>query len=467
MGQMAHSPYVPARRPSRGVSFEALRDLSRRWTAFNVVGLAGMAVQLGTVALLVRVMGWHYLAATAVGVEAAILHNFAWHQRWTWRDRPSSTWRVTANRLARFHLLNGMVSLGGNIGLAALGTGVLHLDAIWSNLMAIVACSLVNFAASEEIVFATKSSERGVPEITKAIHHSASSGNGVNFLSRSNSSFGWWKGSSFSVIRRCLSMPFAVLMILSGTPGAGEAGQAPATVAAWRAYEAGIDARYRAASTASPDQFFVHDRDGLEPGWRDSVLRGGQSVVKIDVAPVADGKIHHWVGAIFVPGVTVQDVIERLQQRAGQESNSYEDVLASRLIEREGDRVRVFMKLRRTSVITVTYNTEHTVEYKRLTATRASARSVATKIVELSDAGTPAEREKSPADDNGFLWRLNAYWRYAAAPGGVIVECESVSLSRPVPFMIRPVANPVVDRIARESLSRTLISLRTMLVSKT
>ena len=401
-----------------------------RWTAFNVVGLAGMAVQLGMVALLVHVMGWHYLTATAVGVEAAILHNFAWHQHWTWRDRPSSSWRGTASRLARFHLLNGMVSLGGNIGLTALCTGVLHLDAIWSNLIAIVACSLVNFTASEGVIFRARRSDPSRREF------------------------------------RRLYLPFAVLVILGVTSAAAGAGPAPSTVAAWRAYEAGVDARYRAASSASPDQFFVHDRDGLEPGWRESVLRGGQSVVKIDVAPVSDGKVHHWVGAIFVPGVTVQAVIERLEQRAGQESSSYEDVLASRLIERDGDRVRVFMKLRRTSVITVTYNTEHAVEYKRLTATRASARSVATKIVELGDAGTPREQEKSPSDDSGFLWRLNAYWRYAAVPGGVVVECESVSLSRAVPLLIRPIANPVVDRIARESLNRTLLSLRTMLMSK-
>jgi putative flippase GtrA len=379
-----------------------------------------MAVQLGIVAILVHVIGWHYLTATAFGVEAAVLHNFAWHQRWTWRDRPSASWRGTATRLTRFHLLNGMVSLGGNIGLTALCTGVLRLDAVWSNLIAIAGCALVNFAASEGMVFS----------------------------------------------RRRLALPLAVLVILGVTASAVAAGPAPSTVAAWRAYEAGIDARYRGAASASSEQFFVHDRDGLEPGWRESVLRGGQSVVKIDVAPVSDGKIHHWVGAIFVPGVTVQDVVERLEQRAGRESASYEDVLASRLIERDGDRVRVFMKLRRTSVITVTYNTEHTVEYKRLTSTRASARSVATKIVELGDAGTANEREKSPADDSGFLWRLNAYWRYAAVPGGVIIECESVSLSRPVPLLIRPVANPVVDRIARESLNRTLLSLQRVLTSK-
>jgi hypothetical protein len=136
------------------------------------------------------------------------------------------------------------------------------------------------------------------------------------------------------------------------------------------------------------------------------------------------------------------------------------------LIGRDGDQVRVFMKLRHASVITVTYNTEHVVEYTRVTGPRARVRSVATRIAELADAGTAQEREKPPADDNGFLWRLNAYWRYEAVLGGVIVECESVSLSRPVPFVVRPVANPIVDRIARESLNRTLTSLRAVLTSK-
>jgi hypothetical protein len=124
------------------------------------------------------------------------------------------------------------------------------------------------------------------------------------------------------------------------------------------------------------------------------------------------------------------------------------------------------MKLRRTNLITVMYNTEHTVEYRRLAAERATARSVATRIVELADAGTPREREKTADEDNGFLWRLNAYWRYLAVPGGVIVECESVSLSRPVPLLLRPVANPIVDRIARDSLSRTLLSLKSVLTAK-
>src|SRR5689334_4106301 len=80
-----------------------------RWVAFNAIGVAGMVVQLGVVAFLVHMLRVHYVAATVAGVEAAILHNFAWHQRWTWRDRPTRRVRDRAARLARFHLLNGSI----------------------------------------------------------------------------------------------------------------------------------------------------------------------------------------------------------------------------------------------------------------------------------------------------------------------------------------------------------------------
>src|SRR3982751_6553017 len=128
------------------------RPVVQRWVAFNAVGLAGMLVQLAVVAILVRAAGWHVLVATAVGVESAVLHNFVWHQRWTWRDQPTDSGRSTAIRLVRFHLLNGIVSLAGNIGLTALCTGLLRLDAVASNLIAIAACSIVNFAASDSLV---------------------------------------------------------------------------------------------------------------------------------------------------------------------------------------------------------------------------------------------------------------------------------------------------------------------------
>src|SRR5688572_20743611 len=118
----------------------------RRWAAFNAVGAGGVALQLGSLAILVRLFEWHYLPATVLAVEAAILHNFWWHQRWTWKDRPPSTRQSTSMRLVRFHALNGAISLAGNLLLMTLLTGVLRLDAIAANAIAIVACSVANFA---------------------------------------------------------------------------------------------------------------------------------------------------------------------------------------------------------------------------------------------------------------------------------------------------------------------------------
>lgn len=388
--------------------------LFRRWTAFNLVGFIGIAVQLAVVAILVRVCGWHYLAATAVAVEAAVLHNFAWHQRWTWKDRQPASRHETLRRLVRFHALNGAVSLAGNVAATAVLTGGMHLDPVVANAIAIALCATINFSASEWLVF-----------------------------------------------RSATAAAFAFLAF---TPAPALAGPTASAVSAWRHYESHVDERFTAARTASAGNFFVLDRFA-PPAWRSDVMRGEVRTARIDVPSVADGTIHHWVGAVFVPGVTLDRLLARLKENAGGESRFYDDVVASRLLSRDGDRLNVFMKLRRKSVITVTYNTEHEVEYRRLTGARATARSVATRIVELDDAGTPNEREKPAADDSGFLWRLNAYWRYEEAPGGVIVECESVSLSRSVPLLVRPVANPIVDRIARESLVRTLYSLRGVLTA--
>ena len=84
----------------------------------------------------------------------------------------------------------------------------------------------------------------------------------------------------------------------------------------------------------------------------------------------------------------------------------------------------------------------------------------ATKIAEVSDPGTSRERELPFGDDRGFLWGLNAYWRYEADGRGVIAECESISLSRSVPTLIRILAAPLVDAAAEESMTRTLEGLR-------
>jgi putative flippase GtrA len=404
------------------------RLVVRRWIRFNGVGLLGVAVQLVVLAWMVR-HGANYLWATAAAVEAAVLHNFVWHERWTWADRRAGSAATLLVRLARFHLVNGVISMIGNLIAMRVLTGSFGVDPVPANLAAILICSTANFAAGELLVF-----------------------------------------------RRAVAATALLVALLPLTAVAAEPPEAtvmavelrPETVKAWTAYEARVDRRHAAANAAS-SPFFAMDAFGVRD-WRGSAVSGGIAMSRIEgaapregTADVPDGRIHHWAGAVFVPGTTVTAVLERLSQLAGQESKHYKDVIASRLMSREGSRDRVFLKLRRSKVITVTYNSEHLVEYRRITPARATARSVSTKVAELEDAGTPGEREKPVGHDSGYLWRLNAYWRYEALNGGVLIECESVSLSRDVPFLLRPFISGVVEGLARESLERTLRGLRASL----
>jgi dolichol-phosphate mannosyltransferase len=115
------------------------------------VGVLGFAVQVGLLSLLVHA-GLHYLLATVLAVEAAILHNFAWHERWTWIDRPAAG-RARIARLWRFHALNGVVSLAGNLLLMRALVGTAAMRPLAANLVAALACAVVNFLAAGRLVF--------------------------------------------------------------------------------------------------------------------------------------------------------------------------------------------------------------------------------------------------------------------------------------------------------------------------
>ncbi|MDX6575921.1 MAG: hypothetical protein QOE96_1874 [Blastocatellia bacterium] len=121
---------------------------------FNVVGLVGFAVQSS--ALFVLTHSAHpfgYLLATAAAVELAILNNFVWHQRWTWRDRPSATTGETLRRLAKFNTTNGAVSLTGNLVLMSILVGRLGLPIVGANLVSVAACSICNFFLADHFAF--------------------------------------------------------------------------------------------------------------------------------------------------------------------------------------------------------------------------------------------------------------------------------------------------------------------------
>lgn len=366
---------------------------------FAGVGAIGLATQLGVLSALTTA-GLAVPLATSLAVAAAVIHNFLWHRRLTWADRPPAAF---IPQLLRFSGLNGLVSLVGNVALtsALASAGV---PVVIANLVAVALCSLANFVLADRLVF-------------------------------------------------------AVLATLASGASSEAAVLTPATLEGWREYVRRTETRVSASepqpATAgiSADEWRRLRAGELVMFGRETRRPDGQSI------DVSGGAVHHWVGRVFLPGVTLDGLLAELQAPTSRRWTPAE-VQTMRVTPDGRGGLRVYMRLTRSGIVDVTYDTEHVVRYVRHSAIHATSRSVAARIQQVDDPGRAAERLRPPGDDHGFLWRLNAYWRYTAVDGGVLVECESLALSRSVPVLLRAMASPLISRVSRESLAGTLTALR-------
>lgn len=124
-----------------------------RWLKFNAVGGIGIGVQLACLAIFRSALHLDYLVATALAVETAVIHNFLWHERFTWADRPAHRFAHSLVRLAKFNTSNGLVSLAGNLLIMRALVGQFHMNYLLANLIAVATCSIVNFLLSDRFVF--------------------------------------------------------------------------------------------------------------------------------------------------------------------------------------------------------------------------------------------------------------------------------------------------------------------------
>jgi putative flippase GtrA len=130
----------------------------QRPVKFALVGAIGIVVQLAALEVLTA-FGCHYLWATGLAIEAAVLNNFIWHQRFTWGDRGGSRLAETGLRMFRFHLSNGAISIFGSLLLMRWLVGHLGMSVLVANLLTIAACAVVNFLASDRWVFLSPHAE--------------------------------------------------------------------------------------------------------------------------------------------------------------------------------------------------------------------------------------------------------------------------------------------------------------------
>jgi len=247
------------------------------------------------------------------------------------------------------------------------------------------------------------------------------------------------------------------------------------------------------------ESYIIQAEAAMEPSlhgssaflWSDSnsqraqQVRQGQIVAQLwaGEAPVKvpNGLIHDWIGAAFVPDATVEQALALVQNYDNHKNIYQPDVLDSRLISRDGNDFKIFLRLLKKKIITVVLDTDHDVHYAEIDKNRWSCRSYTTRIAEVEDAGTPQERVLAPDTGYGFLWRLYSYWKFeekiggagsaserhtsAHKSGGVYIECRAISLTRDIPLGLGWVIEPIIRKLPQESLSHTLECTRNALLT--
>jgi hypothetical protein len=175
---------------------------------------------------------------------------------------------------------------------------------------------------------------------------------------------------------------------------------------------------------------------------------------------VSGGLIHHWTGVVFIPGTNLAKTLKLLQAYDDHARIYTPRVVRSKLIEHSGDDFKFSLRLQETNVVRVTLDAQYDVHYIRVDATRASSNSYSSRLAEVENAGRADEHEMPVGHDDGYLWRLNSYWRFCERDGGVYVQLEAISLTRDIPEGLGWLVRPFVTTIPKESLVFTLSRTR-------
>lgn len=176
--------------------------------------------------------------------------------------------------------------------------------------------------------------------------------------------------------------------------------------------------------------------------------------------PATGTQIHHWRGTLFVPGATAAAFTHLLRDLPAYPRHFAPEVLRATLLSDTGDHLQTTLRVRQHHVLTVTLDTAYDITFTHPNSHRGTSTSRSTHIAEIADAGTPSEHPLSPADEHGFLYRLNTYWTWEEREDGLYLQIETVSLSRAIPTGLTWALRPFVDSIPRDSLTFTLTSAR-------
>jgi len=256
-----------------------------------------------------------------------------------------------------------------------------------------------------------------------------------------------------TAINRSSLIPLiAVLLPVTGKAASLE----PGTLKAWEEY---IDsAKVRMEQRLSPANGFLWVDE--EPARLARVQAG--EIIVLPVGPqnpkrVPSGLIHDWVGATFIAGATLNDVLQVVRDY-GQYKDLYQpSVVDSKAIDTGETKDRFSMLLiHKATFLKTAFDGDYESSYVHVDDRRVYSVSRTTRIQEVDEYGTAAQHTLQQDEGRGIIWRLFSITRFAERDGGVYLELEAIGLSRTIPASVRFLAEPIVRRVSRSSLSTSL-----------
>jgi hypothetical protein len=266
----------------------------------------------------------------------------------------------------------------------------------------------------------------------------------------------------------------AIMLLFGMAASASAAELKERTTAAFDHYVAATEARFQDELKPGGAFLYVDSQSAADKQSAYSRLKNGEILVeKLKTRgpgmdkDIPDGLLHHWVGLVFVPGVTLNQTLPVVQDYDHRSQLYQPEVIASKLLSRQGDDFKIFLRLYEKKFTTVVFNTNYDVRWGRVSPTQMFSNTISTRITEVKDASNPEGPEYPPGQGSGYLWRLNTYWRFEEKDGGVYIQCEALSLTRDIPTGLGWLLRPLVTSVPKHSLNSALGRTRDVVKEQT
>lgn len=190
-------------------------------------------------------------------------------------------------------------------------------------------------------------------------------------------------------------------------------------------------------------------------------LQAGEILAEnVKTPDIPGGLIHHWIGAVFMPGVTLARMLQADRDYDSQKVAYAPDVVESKLLSKKGNQYSIYLRLMKRAGITVYLDTWHDVRYRDLDPKRTFSRSVCRRVQQVENAGTPEEHLLPPGEGLGVLWAMDSVWKLAERDGGVYAELDALTLTRDLPLGLGAALGPIIRSISEGAVESTLAAKR-------